>query len=412
MLFRSEEWGACTSDPYSRGNIGCLDYNGFLDWHEYWYCEDSFSSKDVLPVRMEKRTTQARNAEEPFAGTFDLSYSQAVTTDTVIAKRSTQPSLEFYVCDELSASVKSRFGTTLGNACYYTAYLSVADPYAPRMDLKVKGAVNAVMNGADLLDNNENLSQLGVPTTDLRNRLYAQLRRYVVGESGTDFEVAEDVLRRGTLDENMEPKESESRGGIASLLGGRLLYAQGADGERGDVTIEGSDSFLDTTLVVFGGDVHIDGDITGGRLQIFVFGGNVYIHPDVKNLYVNVFTDQAILSDHVKTGTYDDAGIPQRTIQEREKDLKNQLYVNGTLVSLKNTLDDSMGVELNLNALREFRYCNQINPVTGAIDRTRPPQACDASQLSSYMENDAPVQNAVIVEHHAPSNRQLSLELF
>jgi len=246
--------------------------------------------------------------------------------------------------------------------------------------------------------------------------LYAQLRRYVVGESGTDFEVAQDVFRKGILDENMEPKGSESRNGIASLLGGRLLYAQEGSGTRGDVTIEGSDSFLDTTLVVFNGDVHINGDITGGRLQIFVFGGHVYIHPDVKNLYVNVFTDQAILSDHAKTGTYDDAGIPQRSTQEREKDLKNQLYVNGTLVSLKNTLEhtvgDSMGVELDLNTLREFRYCKQIDPVTGAIDVARPSQPCDVSQLSSYRENDEPVQNTVIVEHHAPSNRQLSLDLF
>jgi hypothetical protein len=409
----AEDWSICARNSDAYADAYCLDSSAeYQDWYDYWYCEESFSSKDVLPVRMEERVTAGEQGV--FAGTFDMVYTQAVTTDTAIAKRATQPSVEFYVCDELSASVKTRFGTTLGNACYYTGYLSVAEPYATKEGLKIKGAVSAVMNGADILDNNENLSQLGVPTTDLRNRLYAQLRRYVVGESGTDFQFTEDVLRKGTLDENMEPKESARNGGIAPLLGGRLLYAQGANDVFGDVTIEGSDSFLDTTLVVFGGNVYIDGDITGGRLQIFVFGGNVYIHPDVKNLYANVFTDQAILSDHAKTGLYDAEGIPERTLAEREKDLKNQLYVNGTLVSLGNALDDSRGVERNLNALREFRYCNEIDPITGTIiDVTAggTPYPCDLAQLSEYREDEEPIPNAVIVEHHAPSNRQLSLDI-
>ena len=58
--------------------------------------------------------------------------------------------------------------------------------------------------------------------------------------------ITEDVLRAGTLDENMELK-SRRNGGIASLWVAVFLYTQGVDGQNGDVRIEGSSSFLDTT---------------------------------------------------------------------------------------------------------------------------------------------------------------------
>lgn len=314
------------------------------------------------------------------------------------------PTAEQWVCDTASEMRNS------GNSCYYTEYLPHIDRHQDPTGMFVIGAINSVLQDDDLETaasaNSTALSVLGnADTIKLRNKMYAQVVRYTLGQTAGS----------GTLDSDMEPTTSS----IVELMAGRLLFAQG------DVVVTGSSSFSSKTLVVIGGDVFIKGDIEGGRLGIVSFrksgkGGNVYIRNDAVNLNANLFLDGSVFS---YAGTFSSSTdyVSWASDEDRLEALMNQLYFKGSIIS-RNTVngakDDTASSwelgdgntttdydearEYDLSKLRQFRLCYGIN-TDGTLDYDTT-EACDEGEkLSSYGEENG-VYNSLIIEYSPASD--------
>lgn len=313
------------------------------------------------------------------------------------------PTAEQWVCDRITDNYDS---------CYYTAYLDIVDRHDDPSDhpMEVLGAINSVLNDETVLTNTDDISILGsTETIKMRNKMYAQVVRYMLGQTASS----------GTLDASMDPSA-----GLVELMNGRLVVAEG------DVTVEGSSAFSDKTLVVIGGNVYIDGDITGGRLGVIALrsggvGGNVLVAPDVTDLYANFFLDGAFYSYNGVT-TYTEE--PSWTSDEnRIESLYNQLYLNGSLVS-RNTVNgadnsDADGIydvgdgttttnyaiarEHDLNMIRQFRLCYPLD-ATGLPDTTVDPSRCNEGESLSATFGDSTNYSSFILEY-APAD---SLPIF
>lgn len=297
------------------------------------------------------------------------------------------PTAEQWVCDQVSE------GRFFNPSCYYTAYLNIVDRHAEPEEMKVFGAINSLLNDDTVFTNADEISVLGsTETIKLRNKMYAQIVRYMLGQTAYG----------GNLDSNMQPSS-----GLLDLMNGRLLIAQG------DVIVEGSSAFNDKTLVVVGGNVYINGDVTNGRLGVIALrdggvGGNVYVAPDVVELYANFFLDGALYS-YDGTTTYEEE--PSWANEEtRTAVLLNQLYLNGSVVS-RNTVngatdldgdgyyelgdgtttqDELVAREHDLNKIREYRLCYPLDS-TGLPDMAAAPEVCEGEEslLSTYgLENE------------------------
>jgi len=350
---------------------------------------------------------------DPFyTDSYDTYFVKPIVTDRATAPNDLDDmTVEQYVCEPIDDLLKTRFNldtVTTPSVCYYTAYLSIKGARTEPLPFKVTGTVDrhagtgrsdlAVLGSSDL--------------PQLRNQLYAKVARYALGQSAEGGET--------TLD-------GAAQGGIKELLDGRLLLA------RGDVTIDGSDGFSDTTLAVLNGDVFIDGDITGGRLQILVFGGNVYIDPSVKELNINLFTDGSVFSD---SGAYDANGVPVWGTGSRAEALVNQLQIKGSVLSCNSiggstledgayslgcgetTTDPLVALERDLAQMRQFTLCYELD---GRGNPTDEIMACPdtdeqtvpgfAMGVDTILGND-PWEFSVHVEHETPSSRQLDFGIF
>lgn len=320
------------------------------------------------------------------------------------------PTLEQWVCDDVG---EYRFGSP---ACYYTAYLNIVDPHDDPHTMRVLGAINSGLNDETIFTDTEEISVLGsTDTIKLRNKMYSQIVRYMLGESPTG----------GTLDDSMDPSA-----GMLELIDGRLIIA------RGDVTVNGSSAFSDKTLVVLGGDVYIEGNLTNGRLGVIALrdngiGGNVYVAPIVTELYANFFLDGGFFSYSGDSASISTEGEPTWVNDEtRMATLLNQLYLNGSLVS-RNTVNGSTGSEgsdgvtyydvgdgtltssytvareHDLNLIRQYRLCYPLLS-TGLPDTSADPDVCNSGEeLSSYGEANADYSSFIL--EYAPAD---SLPIF
>ncbi len=316
--------------------------------------------------------------------------------------------LEQYVCEPIDATLQTRFGLDTAatpSVCYYTAYLSIKGNKTDPRPLKVTGTVDRQTGSSS------NLAILGSSDLPkLRNELYAKVARYALGQSAAGGDLSLDAV---------------AGGGVKELLDGRLLLAQG------DVTIDGSDGFSDTTLAVLNGDVFIHGDVTGGRLQILVFGGNVYIDPSVKELNVNMFTDGSVFSD---SGHYDENGVPVWGLGDRTETLVNQLLITGSVLSCNSidgaqnpedgqydlgcgekTSDYAVALEHDLASLREFRLCYILDEFGNPTDEITSCGDTPAQALAGFPIDDPENVDwafSTHVKHESPSSRQLDFGIF
>ncbi|MFA5855150.1 MAG: hypothetical protein WC846_02595 [Candidatus Gracilibacteria bacterium] len=251
----------------------------------------------------------------------------------------TGPTIEQWVCDEAPAV---KFG---GPSCYYTGYLSIPSQYADPEDMLVMGAINSFVDQGVLNTGSADLSVLGsTEIGKMRSKMLAQILRYTLGK---------DVLKKSS------PVELDSSF-VIPLLGGKLLYTES------DVVIDGLDGFNSETLVLNGGNLYINGNVTGGRLGVVALekdgeGGNVYIDPGVTDLYANFFLDGGFFSS---SGELDGAGVPVWANTDTRTDaLRNQLYLNGSLVS-ENTVGgsaDGGNIESDLNQMRTYTQCYPLD---------------------------------------------------
>lgn len=315
----------------------------------------------------------------------------------------TDPTAEQWVCDTATQS-------TMGeDSCYYTEYLPHIDRHDEPESLLVIGAINSAIDAGDLLqeisdDTGTEFSVLGATeTVNMRNRLYSQVLRIILGQTPGS----------GGLDD-----EGAVTGDLIELMNGRVLVAEG------DVTIDGFDG-SDKTLVVIGGDVFLDANITNGRMGIISFkkdgeGGNVYILNTVTDLNANLFLDGSVFS---YSGVAPEATVfpVWGTDELRLEALMDQLYLNGSIVS-RNTVNGSLDSdgdgyyalgdgtetssyeearEYDLNRLRQFRQCF---PLVGGILDTSSHEACDEGEdLSEYGTLNG-ILNSFILEY-APADQ-------
>lgn len=325
----------------------------------------------------------------------------------VVAPRNTvdDPTAEQWVCDTAAQRGNG------ADSCYYTDYLPHIDRHADPESMLVIGAINASIDANAVLEEmsgGDGISVLGnTETIDLRNQMYAQVARYILGQSASS----------GSFDTS-----GRASGGLKQLMGGRLVYAEG------DVSINGFDG-NPKTLVVIGGDVFINSDIVDGRMGIIAFkkdgvGGNAYIRNDVTDLNANIFLDGSLFSS---TGT---APVGQvypswDSDEERLEALMHQLYLRGSLVSL-NTVNGSIATgvlggvdaieyytlgdgtttetydiarEYDLNLLRQFRRCHPV--VDGVLDTGEWLECEEGEQLSNYAAEHGGevVYNSFILEY-------------
>lgn len=310
---------------------------------------------------------------------------------------------EQWVCDEISEM-------TVGEiSCYYTGYLELQDRHVEAEDMLAIGAINSSIDANEIISEDDGVSVLGITNyITLRNSMYAQAVRLIRGQTATGG---------GTLNATMRPATGSD---IKSLMGGDLLYTSGS------VTIDGSTSFDDKTLLVVGGNVYIKGNITGGKLGIVAFkrdgvGGNVYIAPGVTDINANIFIDGSLFS-YKGSGTLTSA--PTWTSdEERTETLLNQLYLVGSLVSrntiggAEDTTASSWGIgdgttvsdydtarEYDLNQLREFRLCYELD-ASGNVDTSSDPEDCNEGESrSSYVDGSGDQSNSpFIIEYDPPS---------
>ncbi len=330
----------------------------------------------------------------------------------------TNPTLEQWVCDEISAdpqtvSLVAEESVNSGvSTCYFTGYLPRPDRHADAEDMLLIGAINSSID-EDVVSEQDEVSVLGIANyVSLRNELYAQVSRLVRNQTPKNSAVC------GSLSSKMNMQDSGTckKTAVSTLMNGLLLYAES------DVYVAGSTSFTDKTLVVKGGDVYIEGNVYGGKLGIIVLqddgeGGNVYISPDVTDLYANIFADGSIFS-YSDTTT---SGVPTWSSSDtRAETLLNQLYIKGSIVS-RNTIGGASGgatspynlgdgttttsvsvaKEYDFNKMREFSLCYPLD-ASGNVDETSAPEDCDEGESRSVGytgTSDAPL----IVEYDPPS---------
>jgi len=298
------------------------------------------------------------------------------------------PTAEQWVCIDLELDSLSQ---VVEPSCYYTAYLPRVDRHVEAEPITILGTVDSII-GQDSsgLNNDDTLAILGnTDTFKFRNQAYSQVLRYAGGKMGSTSTTAQH------LDEEMK----NPSGGLLSLLAGSLLLADT------DVIVDGSDSFLPTTVVVRGKNVIIAGNVTGGTLGIIAFRdedgdmGNVYIAPWVTDLNLNVFADGAVLS-------YDGEVIPTHSgefswpsLDLRFASLKNQLYWKGS-INARNTVngyltgemgdgtvtsDTDLALEHDLNYLRQYRRCYPTDS-HGVPDTSGDPEDCEEGAVLSSSE--------------------------
>lgn len=315
----------------------------------------------------------------------------AASTNTPL----TDPTAEQWVCDDATE-------TTMGDtSCYYTEYLPHLDRHInPAESMFVIGAINSIIDADDVLEEISEsegtiLSTLGTTETiNLRNKMYAWVLRYTLGQDASS--------------------------GPVELMTGRLVFAEG------DVTLDSFDG-SDKTLVVLGGDVYINTDIEDGRMGIIAFqrggvGGNVYVDNEVTDLWVNFFLDGSLFSyDDDNAALLASGDVPDYggSDELRYETLANQLYLKGSLVSHNTvngvedsdgdgsydlgdgttTSDSEVAREYDLNMLRQYRLCWPL--VDGVPDETGTPEVCGGGEvLSSYLDGDGyEVYNSFIIEY-------------
>lgn len=315
----------------------------------------------------------------------------------------TNPTAEQWVCDTATETTMNE------NSCYYTEYLPHIDRHDEPESMLVIGAINSVIDADDVLeeisdDVGTDISILGnTETVNTRNKMYAQVVRYTLGQSAGS----------GSFDST-----GAITGDLVELMNGRLIFAEG------DVTIDGFDG-SDKTLVVIGGDVFLNTNIENGRMGIISFkrngeGGNVYILNTVTDLYANMFLDGSVFSysgTAPTTTVYPTWG----TDEVRLEALMDQLYLNGSIVS-RNTVNGSVDSdgdgyyslgdgtettvygearEYDLNLLRQYRQCF---PVVGGVLDTSSPEPCNEGEdLSAYGDLNGYL-NSFILEY-APADQ-------
>ena len=92
------------------------------------------------------------------------------------------PTAEQWVCDFVDDDFFQQYFD--GESCYYTEYLPHTDRHVdPPEEMLVVGAINSVIDDTALLDE-DYISVLGTAETiELRNKMYAQMTRYTLGQS-------------------------------------------------------------------------------------------------------------------------------------------------------------------------------------------------------------------------------------
>ena len=310
------------------------------------------------------------------------------------------PTAELWICDDAPLTTMSA-----GQAsCYYAEYLEQIDRHAAPESMLVIGAINSVIDADDVLEEVSDtegtvLSVLGTTETiNLRNKMYAQVLRYTLGQKASSGEYTDDS---GSCAPSSD---------LVELMDGWLVFAEG------DVTIDCFDG-SDKTLVVLGGDVYINTDITNGRMGIIAFkrdglGGNVYVDNEVTDLYANMFLDGSLFSydGTAPTGTVPEWGSDE----ERLEELMHQLYLKGSLVSRNTvngagtvdgsydlgdgttTTDYEVAREYDLNMIRQYRQCHPIKD--GAPDTTTREACNEGEKLSEYGQANG-TNNSFILDY-------------
>jgi len=364
------------------------------------------ASGDVEETYRTDSITSTSFGPSPSYATYNRAYAMGYGQKTsecptpsscpVAANTLTLPTAEQWVCDSATLLTKN------AESCYYTEYLSHIDRHQEPESMFVIGAINSTIDADEVLEEVSNtegtvLSVLGTTETiNLRNKMYAQVLRYTLGQNASS----------GSFDTDGNPSS-----GLVELMNGRLIFAEG------DVTINGFDG-NDKTLVVLGGDIFLNADITDGRLGIIAFkrdgvGGNVYIDSGVTETWMNLFLDGSLFSYNGITPGEVCPTWPSE--EERVEALLNQLHFKGSLVS-RNTVNGSAGSapydlgdgtttdvygvarEYDLNMLRQFRLCYGLN-ADGSLDYGTT-EACDEGELLSDYGTENGYSNPFILEYN------------
>ncbi len=312
----------------------------------------------------------------------------------------TKPTVEQYVCDPLDSN---RFFPG-AKSCYFVSYLPLEDKHAEAKDMEVIGAVKSTSDVRSFFTDSPGLSILGSADSQLlRNNIYSQVLRYTVGEDAGEC----------TIDSNFNPTNVSD---AVTKFGGRLIYCEG------DVIINGSDAFSNSTVVALGGNIYLNGNLTGGTAGLISLkdengnGGYMYVHPSVTDIHAQIFLDGSL---HSYDGDSTPTGRPSwDSDKKRIEILKNTLYLLGSLTS-RNTVGGVDGTapfalgdgttsnnkanarEDDLNRLRRTRLCYDVDVVTGLLDTSTEVLCEDDTQFSSYSienENYAPF----VIEGEAP----------
>lgn len=324
-----------------------------------------------------------------------------LTTDPLPSDTLTKPTAELYICDNLNSL---RFPVS-NESCYFLSYMPREDILADPEPMEVIGAIKATQDATDFFSDTPGLSVLGSADSLLvRNKIYSQVLQYTVGETAGEC----------TIDENFNPTNTSD---VVSLFGGRLIYCEG------DVTINGSTAFSNTTVVTVGGNIYLEGDLTGGQAGLIALtnelgtGGNMYVAPNVTDIQAQIFLDGSL---HSFEGDNRPGATPYWDSEKRRLEiLRNQLHLLGSLTS-RNTIGGSDGVapfdlgdgttsnfayiakEYDLNKLRRFRLCYDVDLDTGLLDTNTKVLCEQGEQLSAYgIAND--VYASFIIEGEAPS---------
>ncbi len=318
-----------------------------------------------------------------------------------------EPTAEQAVCDFMTGGHNLEFGSY---ACYYTAYLPLLDRHDDPEEMLVIGAINSTIDAGDFSGetlfeayaDEEDYSILGaIDVSDLRDKLYEQVVRLTYGQEG---------MTGGTLDIS----DVGSLSTIASLMDDTLFYAEG------DVYVTGGGgSFEDATLVTLGGDVYIEDDITGGKLGIISLeyggdGGHVYLGHEVTDVYANIYADGSLFS---KASSYNSEGVPQWSSEDvRIEALLNQIYLKGSLMSRNTaggsddpsypdgsggTTTETLAVEYDLNKLRQFRGCKELDGSGVPIEGTW--ELCEEGEELSTYGLDNGIYSSLVIEYDPPS---------
>lgn len=380
---------------------GLSDYRLFMD--------SSLIADGVIDSASREDTITVGPYDKAYAMGYSTAncVSSAIDPCTDTATSISYETAEQWVCDWITEMAHN------DASCYYTGYLELQDRHAAAEDMLAIGSINSSIDASEIVSGDDEVSVLGIPNyITLRNTMYAQAVRLVRGQTATGG---------GNLSSTMVPTSGSD---IVSLMGGNLLFS------TGDVTVNGSASYDNKTLLVIGANVYINGNIEDSgadKLGIIVFkkdgvGGNIYVSPDVTDIYANIFIDGSLFS-------YDGSGSETTyptwsSDDDRSDTLMNQLYLLGSIVS-RNTIggayDASAGSwgigdgttvtsldvarEYDLNNIREFRLCYELD-ASGNVDESSTPADCGEGEVrSSYLDSSGlEVDAPFIVEYDPPSS--------